>query len=879
MRVLTIVDDLGRGGTQRVAVETACFYQKSGLTNAILTRKGSGLRASDAQAQGIELFIANDPTTAHTSDAVRAARDWKSDLIVAHRQGLPDQDYGNLLRAVGAGQPNGPRVVEHSHFGRPDHTQDRLLFDAHIQISRWCHWKWTRWTSKIKPRPIGVCVPHMVDLSRFSPATKEETDAFRNEHNIPLDAFLYGYVAQKHPGKWSTTLFNSFRTQAESDPNTHLVIAGISDHDHRHFNHFPDHIKDRIIVIPFINGDDALQTAYSAMDTFVLVTNIGETFGLVAAEAMSCGTPVVTMANPQKGSGQCEVVGHESGGLIAASPAAVPVAMQRIREDHDLRAKCVANARQRVIDRYNPQTIGAKLIQVLKIVHSAPDRNSIREALEQDASLITSTNAKELHQDWGGMIGQFTPKQRLAQQLILNPTFQRFWVKRTLKRYATAVPRVRNSNQAQRILTIVKDLGPGGTQRAAENNAIAFKQAGRDSAVLVLDALGIRAQRIQDAGVEVISADNDAALARQIAEWKPDLIHFHRKGQPDPRSTALLRAASRKLGFRIPTVELSHFGRCDRSPERKLFDAHAQLSRECLRRWTQWARGLKPQPIAVVLPHYIDTDRFAPATDEQVSEFRQHHNIPQDAFVFLRVGQPNPAKWTTGLIDAFKSVTSKLDNAYLVVVGAPQTILDAINALDPATRDKVIIIDFLQGDDALRACYSACDLFVHTATVGETFGLVLAESMACSTPCLTVSTPTSDNSQASVVGHNDAGIVLASESLLAPWMLKLAQDRVQTDALASRARERVLKHFSKEQIISDTLFVFDTITTHAPDYTAIRKHFAQRPNLIPLHSELSKHESVEGSHSLIQSIVAYVKERPTIYRVFSAIKQRKLAKR
>jgi glycosyltransferase involved in cell wall biosynthesis len=532
-----------------------------------------------------------------------------------------------------------------------------------------------------------------------------------------------------------------------------------------------------------------------------------------------------------------------------------------------------------VIDRYNPETIGAKLIKVLQIVRSAPDRNSIREALEQDASLITSTNANELHQDWGGMIGQFTLKQRLAQHLILNPTFQRYWVKRTLKRYETAVPRVRNTNQAQRILTIVKDLGPGGTQRAAENNAIAFKQAGRDSAVLVLNQTGARAQRIQEAGVEVLSADNDDALAQHIADWKPDIIHFHRKGQPDPRSAALLRAAARKLGYRIPTVELSHFGRCDRSPDRKLIDVHAQLSRECFRRWTQWARGLRPQPIAVVLPHFIDTDRFTPATAQQTSEFRQQHSIPEDAFVYLRVGQPNPAKWTVGLVDAFKFVSKQLDNTYLVVVGAPQTILDAINTLDPTTRDKVIVIDFLQGDDALRACYSACDLFVHTATVGESFGLVLAESMACSTPCLTVSTPTSDNSQGSVVGHNDAGIVLANERLLAPWMLKLAQDRAQTDALASRARHRVLKHFSKDQIIPDTLFVFDTITTHAPDHTAIRKHLAQRSGLIPPQSELAKHEPVEGSHSLIQTAIAFVKERPTIYRIFSAIKQRKYTKR
>lgn len=433
MRVLTIVDDLGRGGTQRVAVQTAAHYQGAGLTNAILTRKGAGPREDEAREHGIELFLGEGADHAPSSNATALARQWGADVIVAHRTGLPNPSYGALLRALGAGGRDGPGVIEHSHFGRWDCSEDRELFDVHIHVSRWCLWKWTRWTRWSRPRPIGVCVPHMVDAERFRASTREETDAFRDAHGIPRDAFLYGYLAQKHPGKWSAAMFDGFRAQAQEDPKARLVIGGIGEDRKRLYTSFPDDVKERIHVIGFINGDEALRAAYSAMDTFMLVTDIGETFGLVAAEAMACGTPVVTMANPTKGSGQCEVVGHEVGGLIAAGPGSVSEAMRRIRVDHALRARCAENGRRRVESLYDPATIGAALVEVLRAVHGAKDRASIREALGGHRAIVTRADWSGLMEEWGGMIGSISKKELAVQRLVLNPLVQRLWIARQLK--------------------------------------------------------------------------------------------------------------------------------------------------------------------------------------------------------------------------------------------------------------------------------------------------------------------------------------------------------------------------------------------------------------------------------------------------------------
>lgn len=414
MRVLTVVDDLGPGGTQRIAVQTACYYKEHNIESAVLTRKGSGPRIDQLNESNIQAFLQDD----------QAALEWNPDIIQAHRTGHTNKPYAQLLKKL---RSNGAKVIEHSHFGRCDRTNDRFLIDAHIQISRWCDWVWRQWSRGLDPSPIGVHIPHMVDASRFARACDAEIKEFRTQHNFPTDAFVYGYLAQGHHAKWSTTLFNSFKTVAETDQNAYLMIAGIQEISKAHYADFPDNIKSRIIELPFIHGDQQLSLVYSAMDAFVLATDIGETFGLVLAEAMCCNTPAITLANPARGNGQCEVVGHKRGGLIAANPPAVAQAMQMIKYDQALHASCSAKGREFVVNHLDPDLIGTKLITLLTIVHQSTGREQLRAALQAEPSLITSTTTQELHEAWGGMIGAIPLRKRLIQRLVLSPVLQTVW--------------------------------------------------------------------------------------------------------------------------------------------------------------------------------------------------------------------------------------------------------------------------------------------------------------------------------------------------------------------------------------------------------------------------------------------------------------------
>ena len=132
MKVLTIVTNLGRGGTQRVAVDVALCYKHHNHDSAVLTQSGSGPRIEDLANADITLFLAENKSDSLDTPCNIKARDWKPDVIHLHRNGRYDQSENELILFLKNGRGSEVKVIEHSHFGRCDRTKDRRLIDPHI---------------------------------------------------------------------------------------------------------------------------------------------------------------------------------------------------------------------------------------------------------------------------------------------------------------------------------------------------------------------------------------------------------------------------------------------------------------------------------------------------------------------------------------------------------------------------------------------------------------------------------------------------------------------------------------------------------------------------------------------------------------------------
>lgn len=125
-------------------------------------------------------------------------------------------------------------------------------------------------------------------------ATRDQTEAFLAQTGLHADDRYLLFLSRIHPKKGVDLLIRAFAEAASGDAALRLVIAG------------PDQtgwqadlvalakelcVADRIVWPGMLEGD-AKWGAYRNAAAFVLPSH-GENFGIVVAEALACGTPVV----------------------------------------------------------------------------------------------------------------------------------------------------------------------------------------------------------------------------------------------------------------------------------------------------------------------------------------------------------------------------------------------------------------------------------------------------------------------------------------------------------------------------------------------------------------------------------------------------------
>lgn len=342
-----------------------------------------------------------------------------------------------------------------------------------------------------------------------------------------------------------------------------------------------------------------------------------------------------------------------------------------------------------------------------------------------------------------------------------------------------------------RILTVCYSLGIGGSERAAQNSTFGFQAAGHEVAFLNYSSTGPREAILRERNVPVFSANGD--LNRAVAAAKnfaPDVIHIHRRGRRSDLETDILKTLK---GRNTRVLEQNIFGEADYSEGSKLIDVHLHLSAWCLWRWRRFL-GDESAP-AVAIGNPISGTSFFKADKKSISEFRNSIGIQEGSFVCGRVGQPSTANWHPVIINAFAAMMDYAPSAYLLLIGAPPEVQDAIRGLPSFIRDRIKIMPMTPDDAQLRLFYSSLDCFIHIASQGESFGLVLTEAMLCGCPVVTVSRPHRGNSQVEVVGHLKGGIVAGSIEYLNDAVKRMYMDHNLRESLTRQCRDHVLNRF------------------------------------------------------------------------------------
>ena len=371
-----------------------------------------------------------------------------------------------------------------------------------------------------------------------------------------------------------------------------------------------------------------------------------------------------------------------------------------------------------------------------------------------------------------------------------------------------------------KILTIIYDLDLGGTQRAAQNFALAYHQDGHDSRVLTIYDDGPRMNQLLNAGVFVYSQKNgEEDNLSKINIWHPDIIHIHRWGNTD---THLDKILFKLKNNNTKVIETNVFSWADNSDDSKLTDVHCHLSEWCIWRWSLF---VKNKPLGIVLPYLVIPDNFYKESRGNIDSFKKRHGIPLDKFVFGRVGQNSPAKFHKKIYLSFEALFLINNNTHLFMVGVPPLLIPEIKELACYKKGGITLLEKIEGDEELRLAYNSMDCFLHYSTIGESFGMVLAEAQLCEIPVISVSTPKADNSQLEVLKHNESGIIVKNDKYLLEVMRQFLVETYSLVDFGVAGRKHVLDNFIAKVMIPRLNILFSLLVRNELTAVNISQYF------------------------------------------------------
>jgi len=159
-----------------------------------------------------------------------------------------------------------------------------------------------------------IVIPNGVDLERFNPANRPlYRDSLRRRYGIPRSEPVLMFAG----GDWERKgmLYVIEALSLLPRPDVKLLVIGSGDEEFYGQLAELKQVRERIIFVPHSSN---LWEYYAASDVFVFPT-IYEPFGLVVAEAMASGLPVIT----SRVAGAADLVIDGVNGLLLSSPSNV----------------------------------------------------------------------------------------------------------------------------------------------------------------------------------------------------------------------------------------------------------------------------------------------------------------------------------------------------------------------------------------------------------------------------------------------------------------------------------------------------------------------------------------------------------------------------
>jgi D-inositol-3-phosphate glycosyltransferase len=240
---------------------------------------------------------------------------------------------------------------------------DRIVAATQAELAQ------LQWLYQADTRKI-VIIPPGVDLSRFYPIPPDEA---KEVIGAPPCAQTLLYVGRIEPLKGIDVLIQAIKLLDLQDIKVCLaLIGGDPDNDQESHSEEMERLKalredarlETLVTFLGKRSQDSLPYYYSAAEAVVVPSHY-ESFGMVALEAMACGTPVVAS---QVGGLAFLVQDGVTGFTVPVDdPQALAIRLSLILQDHELRRRMSAQALE-LARHYAWEIIASRMIELYRQV-------------------------------------------------------------------------------------------------------------------------------------------------------------------------------------------------------------------------------------------------------------------------------------------------------------------------------------------------------------------------------------------------------------------------------------------------------------------------------------------------------------------------------
>jgi glycosyltransferase involved in cell wall biosynthesis len=378
-----------------------------------------------------------------------------------------------------------------------------------------------------------------------------------------------------------------------------------------------------------------------------------------------------------------------------------------------------------------------------------------------------------------------------------------------------------------KVLLVVTGMSMGGAEKVVADLADAFVAGGDEVRLVYLkEPLQVLPRRPE---VELICLGMDsmkgvlAGLYRfwkLLREFKPDIVHSH-------MYHATMLARLMRLLVRFPhMISTSHSaldgGRVRAIAYRAtdgLTDISTNVSCEAVDAFV--ASGAVPADRMIAIHNGIDVGKFRPSPAAREA-IRQSFAVAENCKLFVAAGRLGWSKDYPNMFNALVRLPKDLDYKLLIAGGGH---LRA--QLEQQVRDLGLSsrVHFLGIRDDIAELMSAADVFV-LSSVGEGFGLVVAEAMACE--CVVVATDSGGVRE--VLG--EPGFLVPSQdpdALAAAIVAAISLPEADAVELGKAARRRVVETYSFDRSVEKWRELYGSLIAGTPRSVAARLHAMAMP--------------------------------------------------